>query len=275
MTAFRDKLAAASARNRSLLCVGLDPDPTRVPAPLRPRRDWVTRFHAGIIEATADLVCAYKPNLAFYEALGAEGWTALRATLALIPPDIPVLLDAKRGDIGSSAARYAAALFDELGCDAATVCPYMGYDAVQPFLEYRDRGVFVLVKTSNPGAADFQDLPVACGETPRPLFAQVAATALRWNRHGNLGLVVGATQPAALRVVRAIAPDLPLLVPGVGAQRGELETAVREGRDHHGGGLLVAVSRAILYASAGADWQAAARTTAQALRDTINTLREA
>ncbi|MBX5493544.1 MAG: orotidine-5'-phosphate decarboxylase [Chloroflexi bacterium] len=275
MSAFLDKLAAATARNHSLLCVGLDPDPTRVPAPLRDRADWVARFNAGIIEATADLVCAYKPNLAFYEALGAGGMAALRATLRAIPPEIPVLLDAKRGDIGSSAARYAAALFDELGADAATVCPYMGYDAVQPFLEYRERGVFVLVKTSNPGAADFQDLPVSVGGVTRPLFVQVAQTALGWNRHGNLGLVVGATQPGAFHVLRELAPDVPLLVPGVGAQRGELETAVREGRDRRGAGLLVAVSRAILYAANGAGWQAAARAAARTLRDTINTLREA
>ena len=275
MPEFLDKLAAATRRNSSLLCVGLDPDPSRAPAPLRERDDWVARFNAGVIEATADLVCAYKPNIAFYEALGAPGMAALRATLAAIPRDVPVLIDAKRGDIGSSAARYAVALFEELGVDAATVCPYMGHDAVGEFLAHTERGVFVLVKTSNPGAADFQDLTVTVDGITGPLYAHVARTALSWNTHGNVGLVVGATQPQAFRVVREIAPDLPLLVPGVGAQRGELETAVREGRDRRGAGLLVAVSRGILYASAGDDWQDAARTAAATLRATINELREA
>ena len=275
MSEFGEKLAAAVRRNDSLVCVGLDPDVQRVPAKLRNRIDWVAYFNAGIVEATADLVCAYKPNLAFYEAVGAAGLAGLRATLARLPRDIPVIADAKRGDIGSSAQGYAAALFEDLGCDAATVNPYMGFDAVQPFLAYRERGVFVLCKSSNPGAADFQDLLCEVHGTRRPLYEQVARAAVGWNRDGNVGLVVGATHPEAFQAVRAVAPDLPILVPGVGAQGGDLALAVREGQDRHGAGLLVASSRAILYASTGDDWQAAARAAAQELRDAINGVREA
>ena len=274
VTEFTDKLAAATRRNRSLVCVGLDPDPRQVPATLRDRPDWLAHFNAGIIEVTADLVCAYKPNLAFYEALGADGMAGLHRTLDVIPPDVPVLADAKRGDISSSAERYAAALFDDLGCDAATVNPYMGFDAMEPFLAYRERGIFVLIKTSNASASDFQDLVCEVDGERRPLYEQVARKAVAWNRHGNVGLVVGATQPTAFRTVRAVAPNLPLLVPGVGAQRGELENAVRAGVDRDGASLLVSSSRGILYASAGNDWQAAARAAAQRLRDAINVLRE-
>jgi orotidine-5'-phosphate decarboxylase len=272
---FREKLGGAARRAGSLVCVGLDPDPARVPEPLRGRADWLARFGAGIVEATADLVCAYKPNLAFYEALGAAGWEGLRATIAAVPDGVPVLADAKRGDIGTSAERYAAALFEVLGCDAATVNPYIGFDAVEPFLAYEDRGVFVLCKTSNPGAADFQDLLCEVDGARRPLYEHVARAAVSWNRRGNVGLVVGATQPGAFQTVRAIAPDLPLLVPGVGAQGGDLAVAVRGGVDARGEGLLVASSRAILYASSGEDWQAAARAAALELRDAINGLREA
>jgi orotidine-5'-phosphate decarboxylase len=272
---FAEKLAAAARRNRSLVCVGLDPDPRQVPAPVRDRADWLAYFNAAIVEATADLVCAYKPNLAFYEALGTFGWQGLRATLAAVPPDVPVIADAKRGDIGSSAQGYAAALFDDLGCDAATVNPYMGFDAVEPFLAYETRGIFVLCKTSNPGSADFQDLVCEVDGERRPLFEHVARAADRWNARGNVGLVVGATHPESFRTVRAIAPRLPLLVPGVGAQGGDLAAAVQGGLDAHGAGLLVASSRAILYASRGDDWQAAARAAACQLRDAINDLREA
>jgi len=272
---FAEKLSAAVRRNDSLVCVGLDIDPARVPAGVRERADWIGYFNAGIMEATADLVCCYKPNLGFYEALGAEGWRGLRETLAAAPRDVPLLLDAKRGDIGSTAQAYARALFDDLGADAATVSPYMGFDAVEPFLAYRDRGVFVLCKTSNPGAADFQDLPCDVDGERRPLFEHVARAAVRWNDHGNVGLVVGATQPAAFRAVRAIAPTLPLLVPGVGAQGGDLAVAVREGLDAAGAGILVASSRAVVYASSDTNWQAAARAAAAELREAINALRGA
>jgi orotidine-5'-phosphate decarboxylase len=246
-----------------------------VPARVRQRPDWIAHFNAGIVEATADLVCCYKPNLGFYEALGTEGWEGLRQTLAILPVEVPVLLDAKRGDIGSTAQAYARALFEDLGADAATVNPYMGFDAVEPFLAYHDRGVFILCKTSNPGAADFQDVVCAIDGRTGPLFEHVARAAVRWNRHGNVGLVVGATQPGAFRAVRAVAPTLPLLVPGVGAQGGDLAMAVGEGVDAHGAALLVASSRAIVYASADDDWQAAARAATLALRKAINALRGA
>jgi len=275
VTRFVDKLAAAVQRNASLVCVGLDVEAARVPPRVRERPDWIAHFNAGIVEATADLVCCYKPNLGFYEALGSAGWDGLRQTLAILPADVPVLLDAKRGDIGSTAQAYARALFDDLGADAATVNPYMGFDAVEPFLAYHDRGVFVLCKTSNPGAADFQDLVCTVDGRSAPLFEHVARAAVRWNQHGNVGLVVGATQPGAFRAVRAIAPTVPLLVPGVGAQGGDLAMAVAEGVDTHGAGVLVASSRAIVYASSDDNWQAAARAATLALRDEINALRGA
>jgi orotidine-5'-phosphate decarboxylase len=270
---FADKLAAAVARNDSLVCVGLDPDPRQVPDAVRARPDWLAYFAAGIVEATADLVCCYKPNLAFYEALGEAGLAGLRATLRAMPVDVPVLLDAKRGDIGVSAAAYAAALFDDLGADAVTASPYLGFDTLEPFLRYADRGVFVLCKTSNPGAAEFQDLLVEAEGARRPLYEHVARAAAHANQHGNVGLVVGATHPEAFRTVRAAAPDLPLLVPGVGAQGGDLAMAVGEGQDRHGAGVLIASSRVILYASRGADWQTAARAAAEALRAAINAQR--
>jgi orotidine-5'-phosphate decarboxylase len=270
---FADKLAAAVARNDSLVCVGLDPDPRQVPDAVRGRPDWLAYFAAGIVEATADLVCCYKPNLAFYEALGEAGLAGLRATLRAMPADVPVLLDAKRGDVGVSARAYAAALFDNLGADAVTASPYLGFDTLEPFLDYADRGVFVLCKTSNPGAAEFQDLLVEVDGARRPLYEQVARAAVRANRHGNVGLVVGATHAEAFRTVRAVAPDLPLLVPGVGAQGGDLAMAVGEGQDEHGRGVLIASSRTIIYASRGPAWQAAARAAAQELRAAINALR--
>jgi orotidine-5'-phosphate decarboxylase len=167
---FADKLAAAVARNDSLVCVGLDPDPAQVPDAVRARPDWLTYFAAGIVEATADIVCCYKPNAAFYEALGEAGQVALRATVRAVPDDVPTLLDAKRGDVGVSARAYASAVFDDLGADAVTVSPYLGFDTLEPFLAYRDRGVFVLCKTSNPGSAEFQDQLIAADGAWRPLY---------------------------------------------------------------------------------------------------------
>ncbi len=272
---FAEKLAAAVARNRSLVCIGLDPDPRLVPRHLRGQADWLPRFAAGIVEATADLVCAYKLNVAFFEALGADGLRGLHATLDAIPPDVPIILDAKRGDVGSSAAAYAAVLFDYFKADAVTVNPYLGFDALEPFLAHRERGVFVLCKTSNPGAGEFQDLLCEREGVRRPLFEWVAEAAVRWSRQSTVGLVVGATHPNAFRRVRTIAPDLPLLVPGVGAQGGDLAVAVTAGLDSRSAGLLVASSRSIIYASDGDDWQPAARAAAAELCDAINTLREA
>jgi len=290
---FFQKLAQAIERNGSLLCVGLDPDPDRLPASLRTRQTAageVATFQRAIIEATSDLVCAYKPNLAFYEAMGEAGAEALRATLAAIPGDIPVIGDAKRGDVGHTSRAYARALFDGWGFDAVTVSPYLGGDSVEPFLEREDRGVFVLCRTSNPGARDFQDLPILvdqglpAGRTVRPrpldklraqpLFEVVAERASDWNTRGNVGLVVGATYPEELGRLRELCPRMTFLVPGVGTQGGDLEACLRRGLDAGGSGLIINVSRQVLYASGEDDFAAAARQAALALRDEIGRRRE-
>ena len=268
--AFRHKLAAASRQNDSLLCVGLDPVVDKLPEVVRAEADPVLRFGRDIIEATADLVCAYKPNFAFYGALGESGWRTLKSTLECVPPEIPVILDAKVGDIGSTAEQYARMFYEQLGADALTVNPYMGHDAVAPFLAYGDRGVFLLCLTSNPGSADFQTLPVH----DELLYQRVARQAVTWNtKTGNCGLVVGATRAEMLRDVRGLAPGLPLLIPGVGAQGGDLEATVANGQDADGGGFAINASRSVIYASSEADFAAAARSAATAMRADINRLR--
>ena len=261
--AFREKLTHAEQTNRSLLCVGLDPDPARLAA-----KD-VAAYLCAIVEATSDLVCAYKPNLAFYEQYGEAGYAALRAVLRAIPDHIPVIGDAKRGDIAHTAAAYARALFDELGFDAATVNPYLGGDAVAPFVERADRGVLIVCRTSNPGAVDLQDLPVVTEGGPRPLYEMVAELAKRWNTNGNVGLVVGATYPEEMRRLRELCPRMPFLVPGIGPQEGELARAVLAGLDAQGSGIIVNAARSVIYASDGADFAQAARREAEALRDAI------
>jgi len=267
---FTDKLRQAVQRNQSLVCVGLDPDPALMPVPE------VFDFNRAIIDATADLVCAYKPNLAFYEALGVEGLRALEKTIDHVPHGIPVIGDAKRGDIGNTARAYARALFETFGFDAATVNPYLGHDSVEPFLEYSDRMVFLLCRTSNAGAADFQSLALWSPDLEcrqQPLFRAVAAKALEWNSgHGNVGLVVGATDPQDLADVRALCPDMLLLVPGIGAQGGDLELAVRHGVDASGRGAIFNSSRQVIYASEGSDFAEAARRAADNLRRSINSL---
>ncbi len=228
---------------RSLLCVGLDPDLS-----LMPVRD-VAAFNAAIVDAVRDVAAAFKPNLAFYESLGSAGIAALERTVEVIrerAPGAVIIADAKRGDMGSSNVHYARALFETWGFDAATVNGYLGGEALEPFLSYEDKGVFVLCRTSNPGAPDLQDVPLSSG---RRLFEEVASRASEWNARGNVGLVVGATYPADLGVVRTLCPDLPVLLPGVGAQGGDLEASVRAGIDRNGRGLLVSVSRGIIYAS--------------------------
>jgi orotidine-5'-phosphate decarboxylase len=257
---FLTKLNGASRHNRTCLCIGLDPEPEKLPAGAG-----ILEFCRAIIGSTHDLVCAYKPNIAFFEALGADGFTVLKSVIEAVPKNIPVILDAKRGDIGNTARAYARAAFDELGVDAVTVNPYMGYDSIEPFIEYRDKGIFVLCRTSNPGAADFQSL-VCEG---KPLYQIVADRVQAWNKHGNLGLVVGATQPDELRSIREAHPTLPLLIPGVGAQGGSLETAMKTCQAGSGP-AIVSVSRQVLYASSGPDFAAAARAVAQSLRDGMN-----
>ncbi|MGH2567402.1 MAG: orotidine-5'-phosphate decarboxylase, partial [Bacteroidota bacterium] len=222
-------------------------------------------FNRRIIDATHDLVCAYKLNLAFYEALGDGGWRVMEKTLEHIPRGIITIGDGKRGDIGNTAERYAAALFDELGFDAATVNPYMGYDSIEPFLRRKERGVFLLALTSNPGSRDFQSLNV----TGRPLYERVVQAAVKWNAKKNLGLVVGATHPRELRRIRGLAPDLPILIPGIGKQGGDLKSAVRYGCTKRGDLAIINASRNILYASRGRDFERAARRAAVRLRDEI------
>lgn len=260
---FAEQLEARVRAVDSLVCVGLDPHPQDLSAPTG---EAALAFARRIVSLTAPYAAAFKPNAAFFEALGEPGWRALRTLIAEIPDDIPVLLDAKRGDISSTAAAYARAAFKELGADALTVNPYLGADAVQPFLRDPARGVFLLCKTSNPGSADLQDLPVLDGGRPRPLYERVAELAQGWNTRDNVGLVVGATHPHVLAQVRAIAPDLWILAPGVGAQGGDAEATVRAGLRADGLGLLVNSSRGIARA---ADPAAAAR----ALRDQLNAAR--
>lgn len=263
---FAEKLLNASRKNRSLLCVGLDPDPRLMPDMS------VLEFNREIVDVTSDLVCAYKPNLAFYEALGAKGLKALQETLAHIPKSIPVIGDAKRGDVSSSSEAYARALFDTFDFDAITVNPYLGYDSIAPFVAYADKGVFILCKTSNAGSADFQEL--LCSEpgsaASSPLFELVARKAMVWNTRGNIGLVVGATHPQQLKRIRQLCPGVPLLIPGIGAQGGDLATAVRYGADVSGEKAIINCSRQILYASNRNDFGEAARREALKLRDQIN-----
>ncbi len=261
--AFTEKWQAAASRNGSLLCVGLDPDPAQISG------DDVAAFLQGVIAATADVVCCYKPNLAFFEALGRDGYAVLGRTLAAIPRDIPVLGDAKRGDIGNTAEAYARALFDVWNFDAATINAWGGEDAVRPFTDRADRGVFIWCRGSNPGARDFQDLPVVADDgRTRPLYEVVAERARGWNEHGNIGLVAGVTYPDDIARLRRLCPEMPFLLPGLGAQGGDGPAAVRGAMDRRGGGFLVNVSRQVLYAPDP-------RAAAARFRDEINDARRA
>ena len=265
---FLDSLLETGRRNRSLLCVGLDPDVRKLPTILRAASDPTYAFCMAIVEATADLVCAFKPNIAFFEALGPAGMETLRRLIADMPRDVPVILDAKRGDMGSTAEAYAEAVFERLGVDAVTLSPYLGSDSLAPFLRHADKGCIVLCKTSNSGGAELQELELAKGG---PLYLEVARRARDdWNGNRNLGLVVGATYPDMLAQVRALCPDMPLLVPGVGAQGGDLATATRASIDSHGERAIISASRSILYASDTADFPGAARQEALRLRAEIN-----
>ena len=259
---FFEKLTDAARRHQSLLCVGLDPHPAQVPARFREAPNPFLAWNLEIIERTADLACCFKPNIAFYEAMD-DGLETLRRTLAAIPNDMPVILDAKRGDVGSTAEAYAQAVFERLGVGAVTVNPYLGEDGVRPFSRYADRGVFVLCHTSNPSATELQ----TCYVNGRPLYLYIAERAPRWTDHDNIGLVVGATYPQALAAVRALVPETWLLVPGVGAQGGDLEAAVRVGRRADGLGVIIHVSRSIAQAEDP-------RAAAEALRDAINLARQ-
>ena len=265
---FTAKLTQASRQNRSLLCVGLDPDPGQMPGAAT-----VLDFNKAIIEATSDLVCAYKLNFAFYEALEDNGFHILKHTVEYIPEHIPVIGDAKRGDIGNTAGAYARSIFTNFNFDATTVSPYLGFDSIEPFIQYHDRGVFVLCRTSNAGAVDFQSLQSKIDGDQHPLFEIVARKVSQWNIHGNLGLVVGATYPDELKQIRRSHPDMLLLIPGIGAQGGDLATTVRNGIDRNGEKAIINSSRQIIYASKGKDFARAARQAAAGLRDQINQYR--
>ena len=265
-SSFTQKWNQAIRRNNSLVCVGLDTDPARLPASVRTKAEPVLYFNEQIIDATCDLVCCYKPNFAFYNALGTDGFAALKHTLDRIPADIPVIIDAKVGDIGNVAAQYARTFYEVLGCDALTVTPYMGADCVAPFTAYADRTTFLVCLTSNPGADDFEKQLMG----DQPLYERVVAKAHEWNAANNIGLVAGATQPEHLARLRSLAPDMPLLIPGVGAQGGSVERAVKNGCDAQGAGILINSSRRILYASQGNDFAASARQATLALRAAIN-----
>ena len=265
---FKDKLAAAWKATNSLVCVGLDPEPKKFPDRFRDAPGGIFEFNKAIVDATADLVCAYKPQFAHYAANAAEN--QLEHTIDYIKtrcPDAIVILDSKRGDIGSTAEQYAHEAFERYGADAVTVNPYLGRDSVEPFLKHDDKGVIILCRTSNAGARDFQDLDVG----GKKLFQHVAeSVAKEWNTAGNCMLVVGATYPEELADIRQRVGDLPFLVPGVGAQGGDVAKVMAAGKTAAGTGLVISSSRAILYASSGDDFAGAARKAAQEMRDSIN-----
>lgn len=269
---FIDKLRARWRQADSLVCVGLDPDPAKFPDRFVDDEDALFSFCRDIVDATAEFACAFKPQIAYFAAHN-DGEAALQRLIAHIDgshPDVPVILDAKRGDIGSTAEQYAVEAFDRYGADAVTLNPYMGRDSAQPFLARNDRGCVFLCHTSNPGARDFQELD-AGGE---PLYQRIArAIAGEWNADGNCALVVGATFPEELKVIRGIVGDMPLLIPGVGAQGGDVEAVVRSGATADGTGLIINSSRGILYASSGGGYADAAADAARALRDEINRYR--
>lgn len=268
---FSQSLAAAWQKNHSLLCVGLDPDPAKFPAHLQGRDEAILEFCTAIVDATADLVCCFKPQIAYFAARRAEDQLeALIAHIHAKHPGIPVILDAKRGDIGSTAEQYAVEAFKRYQADAVTINPYLGRDSVEPYLAYADKGVILLCRTSNPGGSDLQFLEID-GEK---LYERVARlVAQDWNTSGQCALVVGATFPAEIARVRAIVGDLPLLVPGIGAQGGDIEATVKAGRTTNGTGLMINSSRAILYAGKDEHFAAAARQAALETRDAINRFR--
>jgi orotidine-5'-phosphate decarboxylase len=270
---FIQRLQTAWSTGQTLLCVGLDPDPAKLPKHLTGVDHPLFEFGRAIVDATADLVCAFKPQFAYYAAARAED--QLEMTMDHIRrnhPGIPVILDAKRGDIGSTAEMYAKEAFERYRADALTVSPYLGFDSLAPYLKFADKGVIVLCRTSNPGARDVQDIESG----GRKLYQIIAEKAAReWNANGNVLLVVGATYPEELAEIRAIVGDMPLLVPGVGAQGGDVAAVIANGATAEGTGLVISTSRAVLYAGSGPDYAAAARAAALKLRDEINLYRKA
>lgn len=271
---FIDMLRSAATQNNSMLCVGLDPEPARLPDALRGDPRKMYDFCAAIVDATADLVCAFKPQIAYFAAHGAEGQLErLMQHLRTHAPQVPVILDAKRGDIGSTAGQYAREAFERYGADAVTLSPFMGFDSIEPYLQYPGKGAFLLCRTSNPGGDDLQSQRLASVEGAPLLYEHIARLANGpWNKNGQLGLVVGATYPAEIERVRALAPTLPLLIPGVGAQGGDAAATVKAGW-RADGPIIVNSSRAILYASSGPDFADAARREALRTRDLLQAAR--
>ena len=265
MVDFLDQIAAAEKQNKSFLCVGLDPDPGRMPEYLAQEPDGIFRFCKGIVDATHDLVLAFKPQIAYFAAQGAE--EQLRRVIEYIHAntDIPVILDAKRADISSTSKMYAEEAFDVYGADALTVNPYFGMDSIQPFLDYKDKGIIILCRTSNPGSAEIQNIVSQDGETVYEVVARKSAG--EWNMHGNILLVAGATHPDELRRIREIVGGMTLLIPGVGAQGGDIPALIGSAR---GGGVIINSSRAVIYAGSGTDYADAARAAARETRDAIN-----
>lgn len=267
---FNQRLQTAIEQQNSLLCIGLDPDVTKLPASLQHDTDAVYTFCHEILAATHDVAVAYKPNIAFFESMGVAGIEILTRLMQLTRHNIWIL-DAKRGDIGNTASAYAKSAFEHYNADAITLNPYMGGDTLEPFLRHADRGGFLLCRTSNPGSRDLQELILADG---RQLYIAVAELAAHhWNINQNVGLVVGATQPDALKAVRTICPELPFLLPGIGAQGGDLVQALSAGLDARRSGLLINVSRSVMYASSDINYAHAARTEAIRTRDAINAVR--
>jgi orotidine-5'-phosphate decarboxylase len=267
---FIQKLEAIQQKNNSLLCIGLDTDVSKIPSSIKHHPNPQFEFNRQIIELTRDIACAYKLNLAFYESAGKRGYETVHATLECIPKDIITIADGKRGDIGNTAVQYVKSIFSDWKFDAATVNPYMGKDSVEPFIQDENHCAIILALTSNPGSKDFQYLDV----NGRPLYEHVIAHATKWNVRNNIGLVVGATHGSELQRIRTMVPEMPLLLPGIGTQQGDVESAVRFGCNRTGTLAMINVSRSILYASYGDDFARQARVAGKKMRDVFNTIRE-
>ncbi|MFQ5677572.1 MAG: orotidine-5'-phosphate decarboxylase [bacterium] len=267
---FLHRFQEVTEKQNSLLCIGLDPDRRRLPESIKSAPDPLFKFCSEIIESTKHAAAAFKPNFAFFEAEGSRGWAALEKLVEIIPDNIIKLADAKRGDIGSTSEMYARAILQTLGFDALTVNPYLGHDAVAPFLQWPEKGAIILGVTSNPGSKDFQHLQVEAGPVYKTVIREVTQN---WNSKQNCGLVVGATNPDELKEVRRLAPDLPFLIPGIGAQGGDLGASVEYGTDSSGGLALLAASRSIIYKSSGSDFAEAAGREAERLNHEINEIR--
>jgi len=271
---FSEKISAAAQTNNSWLCVGLDPDIGKLPDHLKSDPGAILKFNKAIIDATADLVCAYKPNSAFYESLGRDGWSVLFETIKAVPDYIPVILDFKRGDIGNTAAMYAKSAYEILGVDAVTVSPYMGNDSIKPFTDYADKGVFVLCLTSNPSAVEIQKQLLSKENDdisdPSMVYHHMAGLALKWNRNKNIGLVVGATSPDELKEIRDIIDDdMPILIPGIGAQGGDLEQSIANGSNSNGQMAIINIARGVIYADYSERFAEKAREAAQNYQQNI------